>query len=179
MPTSRATSGPSAATTSADTVDLPAPGGPAMPRMRRLPAVARRRARATSSLSSGSIVPPFRRALARSCHPVGVRRSMVACLLLGVAACGASTPAAARPDPFDAQRAYALTRLQVGYGQRPAGSPQLRKLAERLRVRLPGGHFEPAPGQPGVRNVVGTLPGRRPGIVVGAHYDTLVKPEGF
>jgi Zn-dependent M28 family amino/carboxypeptidase len=27
--------------------------------------------------------------------------------------------------------------------------------------------------------VVGTLPGRRPGIVIGAHYDTLVKPKGF
>ncbi len=83
------------------------------------------------------------------------------------------------PDRFDADRAYALTKLQVGYGQRPAGSPQLRKLAERLVVRLPHGHFENVPGQPGVRNIVGTLPGRRPGIVIGAHYDTLVKPAGF
>jgi Zn-dependent M28 family amino/carboxypeptidase len=31
----------------------------------------------------------------------------------------------------------------------------------------------------GLRNVVGTLPGRRPGIVVGAHYDTLAAPRGF
>jgi hypothetical protein len=83
------------------------------------------------------------------------------------------------PDHFDAARAYALTKLQVGYGQRPAASPQLRKLAERLVVRLPHGHFENVPGQPGVRNIVGTLPGRRPGIVIGAHYDTLVKPPGF
>jgi hypothetical protein len=83
------------------------------------------------------------------------------------------------PDRFDANRAYALTKLQVGYGQRPAGSPQLRRLAERLVIRLPHGHFEDVPGQPGVRNIVGTLPGRRPGIVVGAHYDTLVKPVGF
>jgi hypothetical protein len=83
------------------------------------------------------------------------------------------------PDRFDAARAYALTKLEVGYGQRPAASPQLRKLAERLVVRLPHGHFEDVPGQPGVRNIVGTLPGRRPGIVVGAHYDTLVKPDGF
>jgi glutaminyl-peptide cyclotransferase len=30
-----------------------------------------------------------------------------------------------------------------------------------------------------LRNVVGTLPGRRPGILVGAHYDTLVEPPGF
>ena len=30
-----------------------------------------------------------------------------------------------------------------------------------------------------MRNVVGTLPGRRPGIVLGAHYDTLARPRGF
>lgn len=72
-----------------------------------------------------------------------------------------------------------LIRLQVGYGQRPAGSPQLRRLAARLRPLLPGGRFEAIPGQAGLRNVVGTIPGRRPAIVLGAHYDTLVKPKGF
>jgi hypothetical protein len=87
--------------------------------------------------------------------------------------------AARAPDRFDAARAFALTKLQVDYGQRPAGSPQLRRLAKRLVVRLPHGHFENVPGQPGLRNLVGTIPGRRPGIVVGAHYDTLVKPAGF
>jgi Zn-dependent M28 family amino/carboxypeptidase len=70
-------------------------------------------------------------------------------------------------------------RRQVAFGQRPAASPQLRRLAERLRPLLPGGHFEPVPGEPGVRNIVGTVAGRKPGIVVGAHYDTLVKPRGF
>ena len=64
-------------------------------------------------------------------------------------------------------------------GQRPAGSPQLRRLAIELRRLLPEGRFEAIPGDPLLRNVVGTLPGRRPGIVVGAHYDTLVKPRGF
>jgi len=82
-------------------------------------------------------------------------------------------------DRFDAERAWQLVRQQLAYGQRPAGSPQLRKLALRLRPLLPRGRFEPLPGEPGLRNVVGTLPGRRPGIVVGAHYDTLVKPKGF
>jgi Zn-dependent M28 family amino/carboxypeptidase len=39
--------------------------------------------------------------------------------------------------------------------------------------------FEPLPGEPGLRNVVGTIPGTRPGIVFGAHYDTLADPPGF
>jgi glutaminyl-peptide cyclotransferase len=67
----------------------------------------------------------------------------------------------------------------VDVGQRPAGSPQLRRLAEELRPLLPNARFEAIPGERGLRNVVGTLPGRRPGIVVGAHYDTLVEPKGF
>lgn len=82
-------------------------------------------------------------------------------------------------DRFDSERAWQLVRRQVAVGQRPAGSPQLRRLAAELRPLLPAGRFEPVPGEPGLRNIVGTLPGRRPGIVVGAHYDTLVKPKGF
>jgi glutaminyl-peptide cyclotransferase len=97
----------------------------------------------------------------------------VALLLAGPSAC-ASTPAR-----FDSGRAWDLIELQLAYGQRPAGSPQLRALAEKLRPRMPGGAFEPIPGQPGLRNIVGRLPGRRPGIVVGAHYDTLAAPPGF
>jgi hypothetical protein len=80
---------------------------------------------------------------------------------------------------FDSNRAWALVRPELKYGQRPAGSPQLRKLARELRPLLPGGHFETVPGQSGLQNIVGTLPGRRPGLLIGAHYDTLVKPKGF
>jgi hypothetical protein len=99
-------------------------------------------------------------------------------------ACGSSTDSdadrrAGAIDRFDSDRAWRLVRQQVAHGQRPSGSPQLRRLAVRLRPLLPGGRFEPLPGEPGLRNVVGTLPGRRPGIVVGAHYDTLVEPKGF
>ena len=98
--------------------------------------------------------------------------------------CGDEEPASSRgegasADRFDAERAWRLVELQVAVGQRPAGSPQLRALAVRLRRLLPNGRFEPVPGEPGLRNVVGTLRGRRPGIVLGAHYDTLVKPKGF
>jgi glutaminyl-peptide cyclotransferase len=105
------------------------------------------------------------------------------CVVAGAAvpACGEedSSSSAAPRDRFDADRARRLVESQVAVGQRPAGSPQLRALAVRLRGLLPNGRFEPIPGEPGLRNVVGTLEGRRPGIVVGAHYDTLVEPKGF
>jgi glutaminyl-peptide cyclotransferase len=68
---------------------------------------------------------------------------------------------------------------QVAVGQRPAGSPQLRELAERLRAELPDGAFEDVPGHPGLRNVVGTLSGPEPAVVVAAHYDTEAHPPGF
>jgi glutaminyl-peptide cyclotransferase len=84
-----------------------------------------------------------------------------------------------RVDRFDAQRAWRTVERQLTYGQRPAGSPQLRRLARVLRPQLPNGRFERLPGEPALQNVIGTLPGRRPGIVIGAHYDTLVKPRGF
>jgi hypothetical protein len=81
---------------------------------------------------------------------------------------------------FDGTRAFALLREQVQkYGWRPAGSAALRRLAVRLRGLLPHGRFEPVPGNPGLRNVVGSLPGRMPPIVVGAHYDVEAAPEGF
>jgi glutaminyl-peptide cyclotransferase len=88
-------------------------------------------------------------------------------------------PQPPRADRFDSARAWSLVRMQLRYGQRPAGSPQLRRLATRLRPLLPNGRFEPVPHEHGLRNVVGTLPGRRPGLVVGAHYDTLAAPKGF
>jgi glutaminyl-peptide cyclotransferase len=94
-----------------------------------------------------------------------------------------ATPGAVVPkatvDRFDAPRAFALIRRQLAYGQRPAGSPALRRLAEVLRRQLPDGRFEPVRGHPGLRNVVGTLPGSAPAIVVGAHYDTEYHPKGF
>jgi glutaminyl-peptide cyclotransferase len=94
-------------------------------------------------------------------------------LLAGPSACDAKAPR------FDSARAWSLVKLQVAAGQRPAGSPQLRALAAKLRPYMHGGRFVGIPGQPGLRNIVGRLPGRRPGIVVGAHYDTLTSPPGF
>jgi glutaminyl-peptide cyclotransferase len=112
---------------------------------------------------------------------MGVALCIGALLLAG---CGSSDDASAgdqglRVNRFDADGAWRLVKQQVAVGQRPAGSPQLRRLAVRLRRMLPEGRFEPVPGEPGLRNVVGTLTGTKPGIVIGAHYDTLVKPKGF
>jgi glutaminyl-peptide cyclotransferase len=86
--------------------------------------------------------------------------------------------ARAAVDRFDGARAWADLRRQVALGPRPAGSATLRGLARELRSRLPRGRFERVPGHPGLRNVVGTLPGRRPAVVVAAHYDTKLLP-GF
>ena len=59
-----------------------------------------------------------------------------------------------------------------------AGSPKSRELAEILRRSIPNGRFQAVPG--GLRNVVGTIPGRNPRrkVVLGAHYDTKDFP-GF
>ncbi len=90
---------------------------------------------------------------------------------------GVPTP---RVDRFDAPAAHALLRRQVEtYGWRPAGSDSLRRLATELAGRLPNGRLEAVPGHPGLQNVVGTLHGRSPAIVVGAHYDVEARPRGF
>jgi glutaminyl-peptide cyclotransferase len=80
---------------------------------------------------------------------------------------------------FDAKAAMAIAKLQVDAGQRPAGSATLRRVADRLRPMLPDGHFEAVPAQPGLRNIVGDLPGPGPVIVIGAHYDSENHPPGF
>ena len=81
---------------------------------------------------------------------------------------------------FNGDRAHRLLRMQVEqYGWRPAGSQNLRRLATRLRMLLPRGRFEELPGHPGLRNVVGTVRGSGPPIVIGAHYDVEAEPKGF
>lgn len=69
-------------------------------------------------------------------------------------------------------------RIELGYGPRPAGSPALRALADRLHSELPHSRFQAVPG--GLRNVISVVPGRDPRdvVVVGAHYDTKDIP-GF
>ena len=77
---------------------------------------------------------------------------------------------------FDGRAAFRWLKLEVGYGERPAGSPASRALAERLRTAMPNATFEPIAG--GLRNIVAKVPGRDPRryVVVGAHYDTRATP---
>jgi hypothetical protein len=98
--------------------------------------------------------------------------------VLPIASDGKPGHGAARVNRFDGPAAWRLLKEQVAYGPRPAGSPQSRRLAARLRTLLPNGHYQAVPG--GLRNVVGTVPGRDPRryVVVGAHYDTKDIP-GF
>ena len=100
---------------------------------------------------------------------------------LTLAACGGGDESDGA-NRFDADRAMSLVERQVAVGQRPAGSPELRRLATELRPLLPDGHFEPVPSrrpQQGLRNIVGVLPGPGPAILIGAHYDTEYHPPGF
>ena len=89
----------------------------------------------------------------------------------------AARTAALDVDRFDSGRAFAELAREVEIGPRTAGSPALRKLAQRLRRELPGGRFEPVPEHPGLRNVVGRLPGTKPPIVIAAHYDSKDIPN--
>jgi peptidase M28-like protein len=101
------------------------------------------------------------------------RLAVGACAVLLVVA-GAVVASLHPGAPFDGRYAYELTKLQVSHGPRPAGSVAQRAVAGRLVKLLPGGHFEPVLG--GLRNIVGELPGRKPAIVVAAHYDTTDVP---
>lgn len=117
-------------------------------------------------------VPAARTASPGSAAPVVAPR-----FVAGQPGDGVQTP---RVDRFDAPAAFALLRRQVeAYGPRPAGSQTLQRLARDLRARLPRGRLEPVRGHPGLSNVVGRIPGRKPVIVVGAHYDVEAAPKGF
>ena len=102
--------------------------------------------------------------------------ALVAAIAVACGACAGATSSSPGADRFDADRAFADLRALVALGPRPAGSAATRTLAGRLRRVLPGGRFSPVPG--GLRNVVGSLPGRGRSILVAAHYDTKDVP-GF
>jgi hypothetical protein len=86
--------------------------------------------------------------------------------------------ASASKGRFDGAAAYKWVERQVNLGPRPAGSAASRKLAKMLRNAIPKGRYQAVPK--GLRNVLGTVPGKDPKrvVVVGAHYDTKDIP-GF
>jgi hypothetical protein len=135
-----------------------------------------------TSRRSPRSAPPASAASARA-RPTSARPShaLAAALLAAaiLAGCGGDDGDAGgtSADRFDSDAAFGLIDEQLAFGQRPAGSPQLRRLADTLVDRLPGGRFEPIPG--GLRNVVASLPGPGPAIVIGAHYDSEAVPVGF
>ncbi len=94
------------------------------------------------------------------------------------AAAAATGAPRATTGRFDGAWAWGVLREQVAMGPRPAGSETARRLAARLVSLLPNGRLEAVPGDPpGMQNVVGSLPGTQPAIVLGAHYDTLDTPR--
>lgn len=112
-----------------------------------------------------------------------MRRPIALVAALALATTGAAwafgdSGSSAKAGRFDEQAAWAFLKGQVALGPRPAGSRRSRRLAAMLRSSIPNGRFQPVPG--GLRNVVGTIPGRNPRrrIVLGAHYDTKDLP-GF
>jgi glutaminyl-peptide cyclotransferase len=97
----------------------------------------------------------------------------VLALTAGTTASASDRSAEARsPNRFNGPAAWAFLERQVELGPRPAGSEASRRLAALLRGSIPRGRYQAVPG--GLRNVIGTIPGRNPRrrVVVGAHYDT-------
>jgi glutaminyl-peptide cyclotransferase len=92
-----------------------------------------------------------------------------------VTSVGAAEPTAT-PNRFGERAAWSFLKRQVALGPRPAGSQKSRELAAILRRSIPNGRYQAVPG--GLRNVVGTIPGRNPRrkVVLGAHYDTKDLP---
>jgi glutaminyl-peptide cyclotransferase len=88
----------------------------------------------------------------------------------------ASGPAKTKVDRFDSGRAFAELRRQVAMGERPAGSPESRALAARIKRSIPNGRYESVPG--GLRNVFGRVKGKGKPILIAAHYDSKDMP-GF
>ena len=75
--------------------------------------------------------------------------------------------------PFDAERAFSDLEAQVALGPRPAGSPAGAETAELIAERLREAGAEDVVVQRPWMNVLATIPGRKPGVVVvGAHHDT-------
>src|SRR5437773_11723663 len=88
---------------------------------------------------------------------------------------------------FDGKRAYALVGKQVAFGPHPSGSAAIAKLQDFLESELKGYgctvdtdvfSADTPVGRLTMKNFLVKIPGERPGIILlGTHYDTLLKPN--
>jgi len=102
------------------------------------------------------------------------------CAAIAAGGCGNGGEAPVQPDGFDQRRAFEDLRAQVELGPRPAGSRANRRQTRFLARRLRAAGVSDVKVQRPHRNVVGLIPGSRPGIVVvGAHHDTKDAIPGF
>lgn len=112
-----------------------------------------------------------------------MRRLATAILLAAlIAGCGGSEPSGGGTDPpqFDAERAFADLTAQVAIGPRPSGGAAAERTARLIEDRLRDAGSSDVRVQRPYANVVGTIEGSTPGVVVvGAHYDTKDAIEGF
>lgn len=113
---------------------------------------------------------------------------LAALLALACAGCGGGPGAADLPAPvldpaaFDGARALYEVQSFLAVGPRDAGTPGAEKAADYLASRLRrlgvevevDAFVDDTPAGPRTfRNVIGRIPGRRPGVIlVGSHYDT-------
>src|SRR5688572_59299 len=109
--------------------------------------------------------------------PGSARLSALLLISLILAGCGGSGGSGSDPDRFDADTALDLIEAQVAFGPRPAGSEASERLGRKLRRMLPNPEIQPLAG--GLLNIVSTIPGRSPAILVGAHYDTEATIPNF
>ena len=110
---------------------------------------------------------------------------LAALVCLGPGTClGGSAPAPVKPPPaaFDGRRALKDAADLVALGPRPSGTDAARRAQNLLIQRLKGAGLvvrqdaftgsTPAGDIP-MKNIIGVLQGKRPGVlVIGAHYDT-------
>jgi glutaminyl-peptide cyclotransferase len=102
-----------------------------------------------------------------------MHRLAIALLVTVLAAGCGDASGEADAGGFDADRAFADLQAQVELGPRPSGSAANRENARLIADRLRDAGVEDVVIQRPWRNVVGTIPGQEPDVVVvGAHHDT-------
>jgi glutaminyl-peptide cyclotransferase len=120
---------------------------------------------------------------------IAVLGAVLALLALGEFRCAGDEPPppAAPPVPFDGKRALQDAARMVAFGPRPAGSAEARLTqnliidqlqAAGLVVRQDAFTAKTPAGELPMKNIVGVLAGKRPGvIIIAAHYDTKRLPQ--